>query len=42
MSQLSSVLHVNVPLSDLAVAYRQDMKQFLWDTLLPIKVTDKR
>ena len=42
MSQPSSVLHVNVPLSDLAVAYRQDMKQFLWDTLLPIKVTDKR
>lgn len=42
MSQLSSVLHVNVPLSDLAVAYRQDMKEFMWDTLLPIKVTDKR
>jgi len=40
--QLSSVLHVNVPLTDLAVAYRQDMSSFLWDTLMPIKVTDKR
>jgi len=42
MSQLSSVLHVNVPLTDLAVAYRQDMSTFLWDQLLPIKMTDKR
>lgn len=42
MSFLSSQLHVSVPLTDLAVAYRQNLKNYLWSKLLPPKVVSKR
>lgn len=42
MAFLTSQLHVSVPLTDLAVAYRQDLKNFLWSKLLPPKVVSKR
>jgi len=42
MAHLSSDLHIDQPLSDLAVAYMSDPSAYLWQTLLPIKATDKR
>lgn len=41
MSENRSALHVAVPETALAVAYRADMSQYLWDALLPIKMVDK-
>lgn len=38
MAQNDSVLHLNVPLTDLAVAFRADHKKFLWQKLMPPKV----
>lgn len=42
MAFLSSQLHVSVPLTDLAVAYRQDLKNYIWSELMPPKVVSKR
>ena len=41
MSEARNVLHVAVPETQLAVAYRADMSQYLWDSLLPIKMVYK-
>lgn len=38
----SSTLHVSVPLTDLAVAFRADEQGYLWSSLLPPKVVRKR
>jgi len=38
----SSTLHVSVPLTDLAVAFRADENDYLWSSLLPPKVVRKR
>ena len=38
----SSQLHINVPLTDLAVAYRAEEDGYLWSVLLPPKVVNKR
>lgn len=42
MPFLSSELHINVPLTDLAVAYRPIENGYLWSKLLPPKVVNKR
>jgi hypothetical protein len=42
MAFLSSQLHVSVPLTDLAVAFRAERKNYLWSKLLPPKVVSKR
>lgn len=42
MSFLSSKLHISVPLTDLAVAFRIDKSKYLWSKLLPPKVVSKR
>lgn len=42
MPFLNSELHVNVPLTDLAVAYRPIENGYLWSKLLPPKVVNKR
>lgn len=42
MGFLTNQLHVSVPLTDLAVAYRQNLKGYLWSKLLPPKVVSKR
>lgn len=42
MAFLNSQLHVSVPLTDLAVAFRVKKDQWLWSKLLPPKVVNKR
>lgn len=42
MAYNSSLLHLPVPLADLAVSFRADMTQYMWDSLLPIKMVTKR
>jgi hypothetical protein len=37
MAFLDSQLHINVPLTDYAVAFRPEENQYLWNTLLPQK-----
>lgn len=38
----TSTLHISVPLTDLAVAFRPELEGYLWSTLLPPKVVTKR
>jgi hypothetical protein len=38
----TSTLHISVPLTDLAVAYRPEEDGYLWSTLLPPKIVTKR
>lgn len=42
MSFSNSDLHINVPLTDFAVAYKPELAGFLWSKLLPPKVVNKR
>lgn len=42
MAFLDSALHINVPLTDYAVAFRTKEDEYMWDKLLPPKVVSKR
>lgn len=42
MAFLDSQLHINVPLTDFAVAYRADLDGYMWSKLLPPKIVTKR
>jgi hypothetical protein len=42
MAFTTSTLHVSVPLTDLAVAFRPDENGYLWNKLLPQKIVRKR
>lgn len=42
MAFLNSELHINVPLTDYAVAFRPEVKGYLWAKLLPPKIVNKR
>ncbi len=42
MAFTQSTLHVSVPLTDLALAFRPNLNGYLWSTLLPPKVVTKR
>lgn len=42
MAFLDSQLHINVPLTDYAVAFRPELNEYLWNTLLPQKIVSHR